>query len=276
MASETLTDLLRAARKASRLSQLELSLRLGVSQRHVSFVESGRARPSVALLVEWLDALEMPLSLRDRTLVLAGYAPRFAKLPLDHGALAMARRAIAHLLASANPNPAVLIDADWNVLDRNAAASWLATQLMPGGIAADSARPLNLLDALVDPAGTRRFLANFDEVLRAVLRLVRHEVVGNPALADRLAALERLAREAGRGRPSDDGADAPGSPVVASRFATPLGELCFFSMFTTFGSPYDITLASLRVEHWFPANPATAALLQAHVCLSGRDESGGA
>jgi transcriptional regulator with XRE-family HTH domain len=150
-----LRQTLQQARKARRLSQLELSFRLGVSQRHVSFVESGRARPSRDLLVQWLDELDAPLVLRNDALLLAGYAPAYSAAALDAPVLHAATQALEALLATHDPMPAFVIDAEWQLVRINRGGLWFATQL---GLALDAAPTpaLNMLDLFAHPDGFTR------------------------------------------------------------------------------------------------------------------------
>lgn len=256
---------LQQVRKTRRFSQLELSLRLGVSQRHVSFVESGRARPSRELLLAWLQELDTPLAVRNRVMLQAGYAPAYSATPLDDPALAQANAALLQLLEVHEPMPAMVIDAHWNVLHFNKGAQWLLTTLLPWVAQLPAGAPLHMLDLLAHPEGLARHMLNLSEKGPAMLAQLREEASALPALAPRLAALT-AALEGTTGRPGlVCGAVQPAAPVLTTRFASPYGELAFFSMFSTFGTPQDITLASLRVEHLFAADAATAALLRAHV-----------
>jgi transcriptional regulator with XRE-family HTH domain len=206
-APSSLQETLRRARRGRRISQLELSLELGVSQRHVSFVESGRSRPSRELLIGWLQVLEAPLALSNEALLAAGYAPAYS--------------------------------------DRHLGDPWLAEA-----------------EHALHPQGLSGHVSNLDDVGPRFLAMLRREVAAYPSLLPRVAAYEAdlLARLGTTGGP----ANLPGAqaPVLTTHFRSPHGELAFFSMFTTFGTPNDITLASLRVEHMFPADEATRAVLQ--------------
>lgn len=157
--SPSLTSVLQQVRQQRRWSQLELSFRLGVSQRHVSFVESGRAKPSRGLLVAWLQELDAPLALRNHALVQAGYAPAYGSAPMDDPALAEADGALEHLLHAHDPMPALVLDALWNVVRLNRGGQWLAGVLMPTAVAGPTAAPINLLDALAHPDGLTRLVA---------------------------------------------------------------------------------------------------------------------
>lgn len=265
MLTHTLTVTLRQVRKVRRLSQLELSLRLGVSQRHVSFVESGRAKPSRELLVAWLQELEAPLVVRNEALLQAGYAPAYSTAPLDDPALAQANYALQQLLGAHDPMPALVIDADWNLLRLNRGGKWLAATLLPWAADLIDTAPVNMLDLLAHPEGFTKSIVNLHEVGPAKLAHLRHEASVHPALTPQVDAFAALLRTRLGAQSLQTSWSRPIAPVLTTRYATPHGELAFFSVFTTFGTPQDITLASLRVEHLFAADEATHALLRAQV-----------
>jgi len=261
----TLTMTLQHARKARRFSQLELSLRLNVSQRHVSFVESGRSRPSRELLLAWLQELDAPLVVRNEAMLQAGFAPVYSAAPLSAPALAQANDALQQLLKAHDPMPAMVIDAHWNVLHFNRGAQWLLNMLLPWAVDLPAGTPINMLDILAHPEGLTLHMLNLAEKAPAMLAQLREEVVALPELAPRFEALAAfLSARLGGINLQITGAD-PSTPLLTTRFATAYGELAFFSMFSTFGTPQDITLASLRVEHLFAADEATAAVLRAQV-----------
>ena len=263
--AHTLLDTLRRLRKARRLSQLELSLRMGVSQRHVSFVESGRAKPSRELLLAWLQELDTPLVVRNEVMLQAGYAPVYTAALLDDPALEQINSALEHLLCAHDPMPALVIDEHWNLLRLNRGGQWLAAALMPEVTSLVGSAPVNLLDLLAHPEGFAKPIVNLEEVGPPLLAHLRQEASTQPALTPRVDAFETMLHR----RLGTENLPAtwshPTAPVLTTRYATEYGELAFFSMFTTFGTPQDITLASLRVEHLFAADEATHAVLRAQV-----------
>lgn len=263
--THTLLDTLRQLRKARRLSQLELSLRLGVSQRHVSFVESGRARPSRELLMAWLQELDTPLVVRNEVMLQAGYAPVYTAALLDDPALEQINSALEHLLCAHDPMPALVIDEHWNLLRLNRGGQWLATVLMPGAADLPDNAPINLLDLLAHPEGFAKPIVNLEEVGPPLLAHLRHEASAQPALTPRVDAFEAMLHRRLGGQSLHTLWSRPTAPVLTTRYATEYGELAFFSMFTTFGTPQDITLASLRVEHLFAADEFTHAVLRTQI-----------
>ena len=268
--THTLPVTLQQARKARRLSQLELSLRLVVSQRHVSFVESGRAKPSRGLLVAWLQALDAPLAVRNAAMLQAGYAPAYSVGKLGDPGLAHANRALLQLLQAHDPMPAFVVDAQWNLLNLNRGAAWLVTTLMPWAAELLAVPPaggagINLLDAMVHPEGFTRHMTNLPEVGPALLAHLRDDASVQPSLTPKVEALAALLRDRLGSQNLHTGWPRNAAPLLTTRFATARGELAFFSMFTTFGTPQDITLASLRVEHMFAADERTGNVLKAMV-----------
>jgi transcriptional regulator with XRE-family HTH domain len=263
--TQALTGTLRQVRKARRLSQLELSLRLGVSQRHVSFVESGRAKPSRELLLAWLQELDAPLVVRNEVMLQAGYAPVYTAALLDDPALQQINSALEQLLFAHDPMPALVIDEHWNLLRLNRGGKWLAAALMPGAADLTSDAPINLLDLLSHPEGFAKPIINLGEVGPTLLAHLRHEASVQPALTPKVDAFEAMLHNRLGTQNLHTNWSHPTAPVLTTRYTTKYGELAFFSMFTTFGTPQDITLASLRVEHLFAADEATHAVLRTQV-----------
>ena len=228
------------------MSQLELGLRAGVSQRHVSWIETCRAKPSRPTLLALLDALDAPLVDRNAVLLAAGLAPQYSALSLDDPALAPARDALNHLIHGPAAAPALVREVDWNLLMANAG---VARQLQLMGVALPERA--NVLELLLAPEGLRRFMINEAEVCAEVLHRARRESLHVPGLTARLASLSL---------PDVQPVNEP-TPLLFTRLRSSVGELRLLSMFSTFGSPLDVNLASLRIEHLFPADAATSAAL---------------
>ena len=262
----TLTTTLQHARKARRYSQLELSLRLQISQRHISFVESGRAKPSRELLMAWLQELDAPLVVRNAAMLQAGYAPAYSAAPLNDPSLVQAHEALVQLLNAHDPMPALVLDAQWNLLQMNRGAQWLTATLMPWAANLPPDVPVNMLDVLTHPEGLTKHMTNLAEVGPALLAHLRDEAGMQPGIAARVEGFAELLRSRLGNQPLH-GSTRLSAPVLTTRFSTLHGELAFFSMFTTFGTPQDITLASLRVEHMFAADDATKQVLATALAL---------
>ncbi|MFO0451380.1 MAG: helix-turn-helix domain-containing protein [Pseudomonadota bacterium] len=246
-------------RTARRLSQLELAFRAGVSQRHLSCIETGRAQPSREMLLALLEALGATLVERNDALLAAGYAPVYGHRPLDAPELRPVRAALEHLLKAHDPAPALVLDATWNLVQSNQGLQRLARLLGLGALPVDGS--LNLLRATFAPGGIRGLYLNADEICGETWRRASREALHVPELRAILAELAPHAEPFHVAAPAGAAASAP--PVVTARLASPVGELRFLSTFTTFGAPLDVTVASLRVEHLFPADAATWAALSA-------------
>ncbi|QXI44982.1 helix-turn-helix transcriptional regulator [Pseudomonas wayambapalatensis] len=236
---------LRHLRRQAGLSQLDLALIAGVSQRHLSCVETGRARASPSTLHALLSALAVPLDQCNEVLLAAGYAPRYGASAPDAPALKMVHDALEHILQANNPAPAIVIDSDWNVTSANTSTGLLFAL---ASVAVNQQTGFNLLDTLLRPGGLGDHLINADEIRAIAWQRAAREAIGNPQLARLL-----------QGLPTPPSLSLPPSPspVVLTRVRTLQGELRFLSTFTTFGMPLDITVASLRIEHLIPADSQT-------------------
>ncbi|ALN19258.1 helix-turn-helix domain-containing protein [Ectopseudomonas mendocina] len=237
---------LRQLRRQASLSQLELALLTGVSQRHLSCIETGRAKPSPATLHALLMALEAPLEQCNGVFLAAGYAPRYGTSPLTSPSLEAIRGAIGHVLQANNPAPAIVLGSQWQVLAANASTAALFGLL---GLPANTTDELNLLVTLLQPGGLGDHLLNAEEIRTVAWQRASREALENRELATLLTSLPTPSG------PASLSNEFP--PLVMTRIDSPEGELSFLSTFTTFGMPLDITVASLRIEHLIPADPLT-------------------
>lgn len=252
----TIGDLLRTWRSRRSFSQLALASEAGVSPRHLSFVETGRSRPSPELVLSLADRLDVPLRDRNTMLLAAGYAPRFGNRPLQDEAMTAVRASLQRILDTHDPFPGLVVDRRWDVVMVNAAAAQLFT-VLPDELRTE---PVNLLRAALHPDGLARYTTNLDrwapylfsELDRAVARY------GDPdlaALADELRSYPV---------PAGDETDGGGRPlVVTCDLDLGAGPMSLFTTLTTFGSPEDVTLDELLIELFFPADEATEAILRA-------------
>ncbi len=247
--------LLREWRAVRHLSQLDLALEAGVSARHLSCVETGKAQPSRDMIDKLADALDLPLRERNALLVAAGFAPKYRESSLASTQLAPIRRAIDFMLEQQEPYPAFVLNRYWDVLATNRATT-RAFQRLRGG------PPLhaNVLRQIFDPADMRPLIVNWDEVAGNVIGHLHAQVAASPADAKAQALLEEILTypdipASWHAR----GPDAAPLPILTAAFRAGATELHFFSTFTTFGTPWDITLDELRIESMFPADEATAA-----------------
>jgi transcriptional regulator with XRE-family HTH domain len=235
--------LLRAMRERRRLSQQELAQRAGVSQKHLSHVETGRAGVGRATLEALLEAADASLADRNAGLLAAGFAPAYGERSLEAAEMAPVRDVLRRLLAMHEPAPAFVLDAAWNVLDHNAGVVALLDSLgAPRSVLAN--RP-NLLRSTLGPNGLRDFYINADEVCSHLWARAQREAVNVPALC---AVVEELRPHVA----TRSSQFAPPGPLLVVRLRSRTGELRFVSTFTTFGAPLDVTAASLRIEFLFP------------------------
>jgi len=245
---------LRELRRQRRLSQLELAHRTGVSQRHLSCIETGRAHASRAMLLALLDAMDAPLEERNSALLAAGYAPQYPARSLADQDMIPVREALSHLLSTHEPAPAMVVDSAWNVVQVNDGVRRLAGLLdIP---LVTSSGPFNLLRATFAPGGLSTQYVNRDEVCAELWLRAQREALHVPQLRGIMDELKPQVANIDWQR------RAP-TPLLIARLRSKHGELRFFSSFTTFGCPLDITVESLRVEHLFPADARTRELLVA-------------
>ncbi|MFH8617155.1 helix-turn-helix domain-containing protein [Streptomyces sp. NPDC017979] len=251
--------LLRQWRRRRKLSQLDLALLADTSTRHLSCVETGRARPSRSMVLRLAEHLDVPLRDRNGLLLAAGYAPAYRESPLDSERMTMAHAALRAMLANHEPNPSVVIDRGWNVVDRNAAMSVLLGPV-PSWLTGPDA---NVMRLILHPDGLAGHCLNFAEVRgHALARLAQQAAATGSRelreLHDEVSAYP-APPEAGDGVPAPTD---PGGFTAPLRVRTPLGDLSLFSMIATFGAPADVTLSELAVETFFPADEATARVLR--------------
>lgn len=244
--------MLRDWRQRRRLSQLELALEAGVSARHLSFVETGRARPSAEMVLHLAERLEVPLRERNQLLLAAGYAPRFASRSLEDPELAAIRAAVGRLLDAHEPYPALAVDRGWNLVASNAALG----PLLEGVDEALLVPPVNVLRVALHPGGLASRILNLGQWRAHLLHRLEREiaVTGDPGLIE---LREELRGYPGPQAPPPD----PAEIVVELHLAHADGELRFFSTLTTFGTAADVTVAELAVEAFFPADAATTRAL---------------
>lgn len=253
--------LLREWRRRRRLSQLALACEAGISTRHLSFVETGRAVPSRGMVLHLAGQLAIPVRDRNLLLAAAGYAPVFPERPLTDPALASARAAIELVLERQKPYPAFALDRHWCVVAGNAALPELYEGVAPDLLTP----PVNVLRLSLHPRGLAPRIANLAEWRAHLLFRLRRQA---EATAD--AGLIALLGEASLYPAPDLAPSGPpaAADTIAPEIAVPLrirvkdAVLSFFSMTATFGTPLDVALSELALELFFPADPATEAAVR--------------
>ena len=257
-------DLLREWRQRRRLSQLDLACEADISTKHLSFVESGRARPSRDMVLHLAERLEVPLRERNILLVAAGFAPVFRERKMTDPALAAQRQAIELVLKGHEPYPALAVDRHWTMVSANS----VVPLLLAGVDRALLQPPVNVLRLSLHPKGLAPRIVNIGEWRAHLLERLRKqvEISADPVLAALLSELRAYAIPAsahGKTARNTRESGAIHSVVVPLQLATDAGALSFFSTTTVFGTPVDITLSELAVEAFYPADIATADALRA-------------
>lgn len=247
-------DLLRAWRTRRHLSQLDLACLAEVSTRHLSYVETGRSRPSRGFVLHLADHLDVPLRGRNDLLVAAGYAPVYGETRLDEPAMDAVRQALNLILDHQEPYPAIVVDRTWNLVLANNGAMLLLEGVDPSMLTG----VINIMRLSLHPNGFGSRIEDFDTFSGHLLGRLRRQVAltGDPELAE---LYDELATYPGVST-VEPWTEHPGV-VLPVRLRTDLGVLSFFTTAATFGTAADVTLSELTVEQFFPADEATRAAL---------------
>ena len=256
----TLGEQLREWRTRRRMSQMDLALDTEISTRHLSFIETGRSKPSAAMLQRIADCLEVPHRARNAMLLAAGYAPDYQERPLDSAEMAGMRAIVEHVLKGHEPYPALAVDRHWNMIAANDAIAILVEQVSPELLTP----PVNVLRLALHPDGLAPQIVNYGEWRAHILHRIdlQIEASGDAGL---IALREELAGYAVEANDNVGGnVSGIAVPLLLDTIA---GQIRFVSTVTIFGTPVDITLSELAIEAFFPADAESAALLQK---LAGR------
>jgi len=252
-------DLLREWRGRRHMSQLDLACEADISTRHLSFVETGRAQPSRDMILHLAERLEVPLRERNTLLVAAGYAPVFPERDLADPALSAARKAVDLVLTGHEPFPALAVDRHWTLVAANKAVAPLLAGAEPSLLRP----PVNVLRLSLHPSGLAPRIANLRQWRAHLLaRLQRQiDVTADARLSELLSELRDYPVPEWNATGEDAPEEEYAGIVVPLQLVTDAGVLAFFSTTTVFGTPVDITLSELAIESFFPADPNTAAVL---------------
>jgi transcriptional regulator with XRE-family HTH domain len=258
-APHSVGTLVKIWREQRHLSQLDLASQAEISQRHLSFIESGRSTPSREMVLTITEHLQVPLRERNAFLLAAGYAPVFRDRPLDDPALVRARAAIDLILKAHEPFPALAVDRHWTMAAANAAvAPFLA------GIDAELLKPpVNVIRLSLHPRGLAPLIVNLAEWRAHLIERLKRQyrVTCDPVinrLLEEIAGYESGGRRPGERLPQINADDI----AIPIRLRSPGGILSFFTTITVFGTAVDITLSELSLEAFYPADEATAAALR--------------
>jgi transcriptional regulator with XRE-family HTH domain len=257
-------------RQRRRLSQLEFALDVEISQKHLSFIESGRSSPSREMVLRLAEHLNVPLRERNVMLLAAGYAPVFPERRLDDPALGVARAAIDLVLKAHEPFPAIAIDRHWTLAAANAVVPALLDMVADKSLLVP---PVNVLRLSLAPGGLAPHIINLPEWRAHLLERLRRQidVTADPKLEILLRDL--LAYPLPANQPHERASDPDHAGIVVPfRLKTPRGILSFLSTTTVFGTPVDITLSELALEAFFPGDAATAEALRAMMASSAAPE----
>jgi transcriptional regulator with XRE-family HTH domain len=249
-------DLIREWRQRRRLSQLDLAIAANVSSRHLSFVETGRSRPTSEMILHLAEHLDVPLRDRNALLLAGGFAPAYPERGLAEPELQAVRNALKRVLDGHEPYPAAVVNRWWELVDANAGIALFTGDVRPELLEP----PVNVLRLSLHPDGMAPRIANLPEWRAHLLaRLHRQaEATGDPRLFSLYSELE--AYPGGLG---DQGAQPPlpTDVVVPLRYRTAQAELSFLSITAVIGTPMDVTVEELAIESFYPADPQTAKAL---------------
>jgi len=240
------------------MSQLDLALEADISQKHLSFLESGRSAPSRDMVLRLAERLSVPLRERNFMLLSAGYAPSFPERSLDDPALKTAREVVDLILKGHEPYPALAIDRHWNLVAANAAIAPLLASVTETSLLRP---PINVLRLSLHPGGLAPSIANLGEWKAHLLERIRDQIAmtGDPVL---IRLQNELSGYPAPALHAEDGRDYAGL-AVPLRLRSPAGMLSLLSCTTVFGTPIDVTLSELALETFFPADADTAQILRA-------------
>lgn len=257
----SIATLLRQWRERRKMSQQALALEAGVSTRHLSFVETGRAQPNREAILSLARSLEIPLRARNELLTAAGFAPIYRETSLDVPELAQVRRAVDFMLKQQEPYPAMVLDRHWNIVMSNEAMSRLTSLFLSPQEAVEAGAP-NIMRLTYHPKGLRSWIVNWEETASAYIQWLHRDLLRTgddktAALLDELLSYPGIPRK----WLSLD-LDASTEPFLAMEFRKGNLRLCFFTTIASLGTPYDITLHELRIESFFPADGATDGMLR--------------
>jgi transcriptional regulator with XRE-family HTH domain len=246
--------LLREWRDRRRMSQLELALSADVSARHISFLETGRARPSRGMILRLTDVLDTPLANRNDLLEAAGFVAAYSRAPLDDVALAPARNALTRVMHNQMPYPALLFTRHWDVVDANETGKLMFGDPTPG---------TNAIDLFLTDAALRARIVNLAETLRGVIARLSSEsrqIGGDPRLD---AMVERLTGDPAVVALADEDVAGPARPFLPVRIRSEAGELSLLTATAELGTAQAIALRDLHLELFFPADETTERYFEA-------------
>src|SRR5215470_8189000 len=261
-AESHLGQLIRHWRARRQWSQLDLATEAGVSSRHVSFIETGRAKPSREMVLQLARALDVPLRDRNDLLTAAGFAPVYRATDLEAPALAQARRALDFVLKAQEPYPALILDRHWNVLKVNEGSARVQAFFLDPKKVAELGPP-NAMRLMFHPHGFRPYIVNWEATAASLIQWLHRDAVSGRGDDETRRLLQELLAypDVPRQWHSLD-LDASTAPFLPIEFARDSLRLRYFTTLTSLGTPHDITLQELRIESFFPADEETESASQ--------------
>jgi transcriptional regulator with XRE-family HTH domain len=250
---QTVGELIRFWRAQRRLTQMELALDANLSTKHLSFVETGRSHPSRQLLIHLAQHLDLPIAERNRLLLAGGFAPPYLEQPYDGEVMRPLRESLSRLLEAHEPNPALIVDGLWNLIEANGAASLLWDGVDPELLEP----PINMLRLGVHPGGLPKISSMTAACNAPLIHNLRRK-----SREDADPALSELIEEVESYLPDDPPASPATQPVVSLDLRTPLGEVSLFTVIATLGAPLEVTAADLAIETFVPMDARSAARLR--------------
>lgn len=261
-------QLLKTWRQKRRLSQLELALESGVSQRHLSFLELGRAKPSRSMILQLSETLEVPLRERNDWLVAAGFAPIFRARPLDDPQMGQVMAAVRMMLANHEPFPAIAVDRSWNITLANRPFDLLGSMIGEDVWTRVGGSERNLMRLFFHPGGIAPLVSNWKAIAPLLWHRARREAetLGGSQMKTVLADLAQY-QDAETLWAAEEAALVPVLPLEMEANGL---RVSLFTVIATFGTAQDVTADELRIESFFPADAATEALFRASVTAVAR------
>ena len=271
--SDSFQSMCRQWRRVRQLSQLDLALAAEVSQRHVSWLETGRSQPSREMVIRLSEAMNIPIRERNQLLKSAGFSAIYSESSLNDPIMAPVMRALNHVLKNHDPLPAVVVDRFWNVKKQNQAAELLLGLGQADDLQEDITNEqgeLNIALLTLHPKGLRRYITNWAQAAPAFIQRLKEEAIasGDPAVKEAFTRYITLAQEdieladgnkASSGKRKDEILAMPGRllPILPLNLDIDGLQLSLFSVISTFGTPQDITTDELRIEAFYPSDEAT-------------------
>lgn len=250
---------LRHWREARRYSQLDLALQADVSSKHVSFLETGRNQPSRAMILRLANAMDLPL--RDRNLMLsaAGFADVYTETTLNSPELGKVEEALARILEMHEPYPAIVVDANWNIVKQNRGSSALLQLFVhdPGEVSG------NAFELLFSKEGLQPYVRNWKNLSSTLLLRLFRETLSASSGPEKRALFDKItAMPSAPANWQELASGLPGGPTLDLELENDKLRCRFFTTVTTFGTPQDVTLQELRIESYFPSDDTTRALCE--------------